>query len=646
MKKAAVFTLMLVAGLAALLPGAARPAPAAGAGDAARYLHRVMDQFHQTVDVYTDSHAAGNHFVMRGLMSSEGDQDAVPAMTEDCKDQPYRGITCIKAQFKAKGAKAIWGGWYFLNGVLEGDEVAPKENWGDYPNAGYDLRGATTLTFWVRGGRGGEKVEFFCFGVGRNAQTGAQEKPYPDKTRKLSTGFLTLSTAWTRYSIDLTGEDKDLSYVLGGFGWVAASADNQHQDIEFYLDDIQFNRSRPGESRFLVSYQTQASAENFDEIMRNTAFTYDNAVALLSFVVLGNGARAQKIADALCYAWRNDRYYRPGGSGPWLRNAYQGGDLVLFPGWIPNGHPGTVRMPGWWDSRAQKWFEDEFQVSAHTGNVAWAMLGLLGYYERFGGAAYLNIVKEMGEWVEQHCRDHNGPGGYTGGYRGWEPDLVKLTYKSTEHNIDLYAAFQRLFLITKESIWETRAQHAADFVHRMWDNSEGKFWTGTREDGVTINTDVIPLDVQTWTNLAFYQEAQARGYHRALDYAELHHRVTDEHGEFIGYDFNTDKDGVWYEGTGQMAAAYAVAGNKTKQAEIIQGLRQAQWPDGSLPAASKDGLTTGFDLTDGSPWLYYRRSHIAAAGWQIFAENCYNPFWQAPKRAPAGNFLLLTEEAP
>jgi len=39
------------------------------------YLARIIDQFHTSSDVYTDSHAAGNHFAARGRMSSPGDKD-------------------------------------------------------------------------------------------------------------------------------------------------------------------------------------------------------------------------------------------------------------------------------------------------------------------------------------------------------------------------------------------------------------------------------------------------------------------------------------------------------------------------------------------------------------------------------------------
>ena len=98
-------------------------------------------------------------------------------MLECVTTEADTGINCIKCEFIVRGDN--WGGWYFMNGVLTGSQSAPIENWGDYPEAGYDLRGATSLTFRAKGARGGERVEFFAFGVGFG-----MGKLYPDSAPK------------------------------------------------------------------------------------------------------------------------------------------------------------------------------------------------------------------------------------------------------------------------------------------------------------------------------------------------------------------------------------------------------------------------------------------------------------------------------
>ncbi|MBC7881307.1 MAG: hypothetical protein H7Y37_08225 [Anaerolineae bacterium] len=360
--------------------------------------------------------------------------------------------------------------------------------------------------------------------------------------------------------------------------------------------------NQPG---FLPSYETRKSGTPFDLVMAGTAFTYDNAVAALALIATGRRQQAQQIVDALVTAQNSDRFWKDGR----LRNAYRSGSKK----------EAQVALPGFWDNKANRWSEDEFQVSTHTGNVAWAMLALLGYYDSYGGQQYLQAAVRLGEWVENNCRDNRGNGGYTGGLSGWEPSPAKLTYKSTEHNLDLYAAFERLALDTGNRVWHERALYALRFLDSMWDPREGKFWTGTALDGIAINRSVIPLDVQAWAPLALGK--RGKPYLRALTYAQSHHRVAN------GFDFNTDRDGIWYEGTAQMAVAYQYTGQPIKARPLLATLAAARNPAGGLPAANRNGLTTGFQLSDGQPWLYFKRLHVGATAWADLAALGRNPFW-------------------
>ncbi len=213
---------------------------------AADYLAWLMDRYHASFDVYSDADAAGNHFVARARMPVNVSDATLPPMQEDCTENPHSGITCIKAFFKGSGRPVPhWGGWYFLNGLLAGAERKPKPNWGVHSKAGVDLRGAVELSFWARGAEGGERIKFICCGVGRDETGNPLAKDQdgnlivqPDSSAALSTGYVTLNQEWTRYTIDLRGVD--LSYVLGGFGWVAKADQNPPHDMTFFLDDITF----------------------------------------------------------------------------------------------------------------------------------------------------------------------------------------------------------------------------------------------------------------------------------------------------------------------------------------------------------------------------------------------------------------------
>jgi hypothetical protein len=158
--------------------------------------------------VYADG-MASSPFAPAGWM---GNQVAIK-LDDKCKLNPHEGDTCIKLQYLAADK---WGGIIWQD---------PPNDWGDKPG-GYNLTGATKLTFWARGEAGGEKVKF-VFGVIKS------EKPHFDT----ASGELevVLTKEWTQYSFDLTG--KNLERIKTGFGW---SLSGQGKPVTFYVDDVKY----------------------------------------------------------------------------------------------------------------------------------------------------------------------------------------------------------------------------------------------------------------------------------------------------------------------------------------------------------------------------------------------------------------------
>lgn len=166
--------------------------------------------------VYKDVGSRNNHFVPSGFMPN----GKCLNFSDRWKEQCQSGHTCIRINYDVECSREDqrWAGIYWLN---------PPNNWGNR-KGGFNLEGATKLTFWARGEDGGEQIEEFTVG----GITG----DYPD-TDKALLGPVILSTQWKKYTIDLRG--KDLSYVSGGFAWSTNEEVNGDRCI-FYLDEIRY----------------------------------------------------------------------------------------------------------------------------------------------------------------------------------------------------------------------------------------------------------------------------------------------------------------------------------------------------------------------------------------------------------------------
>ena len=164
--------------------------------------------------VYKDGGSKVNHYVPSGFT---GDYGAIK-MDEKCKDNPKSGDTCLKFTYTGEPTQSLnWAGVFFQN---------PANNWGTI-DGGYDLTGAKKLTFFARGEKGGEVVEFKFGGISAAFSDSAGG----------GTGQLVLTKEWKQYEIPL--ENEDLPYVLSGFAWVTEQK-NSPGGMAFFLDEIAY----------------------------------------------------------------------------------------------------------------------------------------------------------------------------------------------------------------------------------------------------------------------------------------------------------------------------------------------------------------------------------------------------------------------
>ncbi|MCM8831831.1 MAG: hypothetical protein NC918_06545, partial [Candidatus Omnitrophica bacterium] len=171
--------------------------------------------------VYADAGSLDNHFIPSGWMPNAGAGKDIK-LDLNWKNMPFSGNSCIRVEYRdISGNK--WAGIYWQQ---------PANNWGNVPKAGYNLTGATKLTFWARGEKGGEVINEFKVG-------GISSGEYPDSD-SASIVSVQLTKDWQKYEIDLRG--KDLSYIIGGFCWATNLEMNDPEGIVFYLDEIKFEK--------------------------------------------------------------------------------------------------------------------------------------------------------------------------------------------------------------------------------------------------------------------------------------------------------------------------------------------------------------------------------------------------------------------
>jgi hypothetical protein len=605
------------------MSGCYMPAKSAVSADngskAAEWLATQVDTHSRRLYVYADYSDSRNAFTQRGVMR---DGNVAEPQMDEASSIHYSGITSVKVT--APLASGGWSGYYFGNGILPAGG-APQFNWGDH-DAGMDLRGAEKLVFYARAENGQTaSVNFFVGGNGAG-------KPHPDTGRK-ETGYKTLTQNWQRFEISLSGVN--LSYISGGFGWVTNYDSNPGKsEIIFYMDEIYFEYSSPRPDPVFPASYAPVPLSQDGYFINSVAYSYDIAMTVLALSYAGKSEQASKVADGLVFALYNDRKYSPSERG--VRNGYATGNPESFPGWVSEtGKKPFAKLTGFFDINSQQWWEDYYSDSYSTGNNAWVVIALVEVWKNSGKTEYLEAACTIANYI--HSLKDNTNGGFRGGWEGFDDAQQKAGYVSTEHCIDIYSAFTRLATILdtlknapsaagSAQFYRDDAAHARTFVLRMYDPVQGLFYTGTNPDGA-INKDVYPLDVNTWGLMTFHNDP-------AFDAQKILSTIESRFAVAGGYDFNDDRDGkIWWEGTLQKTVVDKIMGNEDKYLAQLAFVNAAAEADGSITAASGDGLTTGIWLEgtnpDGTPkgneWKYNKRVHTGATAWLALAQLGENP---------------------
>ena len=325
---------------------------------------------------------------------------------------------------------------------------------------------------------------------------------------------------------------------------------------------------------------------------------YDDALVIDAYLAEGtpNGvARAEVIGNGVLYLQAHD----PAHDGR-IMDQYQP---------TPLQHPSDIHVT---------------DPASNTGHVAWAGDALAQLYSATGRRAYLDGAVAMGDWIETHCRDGRGPGGYTGGYTG---SGSKIEWKSTEHNIDVYAFFRLLARETGNPAWSSRSAWARRFILAMWDTGAGRFYVGTSNSGATPETTPAVEDVNSWSYLAL----RDAGYEQSLDWEARHLAVAADGHRGVSI-CTGNRTGVWFEGTAHLADALEFSGEAADQAEAAAYLSDLASAQASGPNADGLGImAASYDaLSDCQGGNVYASLHTGTTAWYILAASRMDPLSGVP----------------
>lgn len=371
-------------------------------------------------------------------------------------------------------------------------------------------------------------------------------------------------------------------------------------------------QTMPGSGPMLLpSYPSvKQDGDAANRALANVAFVYDNALAGIALTACGEPAQARRIADALVFAAAHDPTFKDGR----LRNAYRSGAI----------DGGKVALPGYWQSHGNYWSQDAYQTGTSTGNVAWAALLLLTVYDSTHDHRYLDAASAQLHWIQAHVAGTAPPAGYEGGLFGYDNAQRAQHWKATEHNIDVYAAASWTWRENGDASLAQEARLAGSFVNAMWDDSQHRFLVGTLDDGKTLSRDKSGLDAQVWPLLAFHPHPAA--WNQVWQWVDAQHRSGS------GYGYSRHPDGIWTEGTAQVAAAMQASGKPVPDA-LWQLLAAQRAADGMLYATPQPRIATDFAIGPTSThadFFYYHLPHLGATAWAALAAKGWNPFAGGP----------------
>lgn len=241
------------------------------------------------------------------------------------------------------------------------------------------------------------------------------------------------------------------------------------------------------------------------------------------------------------------------------------------------------------------------------GDNAWLLIAINNYHHLAGNNKYGNLAAALERWIRSLQDPQDG--GLWGGYE----QSGKRIHKVTEGIIDAFNAVKGYDDFHKNILSFLKAGY--------WDPQKKVFiaWKGHKKYQYA-------LDVHSWGYCAFPKMPV-----RILDEAEMY--VTTKKAavngkEITGFCFDTDRDTIWLEGTGEMVVAYRSAGKSTEADFYIAQLEKmiTSSPKDAALAGIPYATNQGTGYGGGGLWEGVDKNlSLASSAWYILGKMRCDP---------------------
>ena len=302
--------------------------------------------------------------------------------------------------------------------------------------------------------------------------------------------------------------------------------------------------------------------DSYQEDGENRSYVYDNALAAMASMAEGNFGLAKEILDTLSKEVNHSSYEVP------------------YESYLYSGTNGAG-----------------YGIS-YAGNSAWMLQALNIYQKLRNDKTYYTVQKKLADFLLS-LQDSSD-----GGIKGSKSD----TWKSTEHNIIAYCAIRNFGRLNNVSSYTTSAEKIKTFL------TGSSIWNGERFNrGKNDSTKVV--DVQASGVLLL-----GSSYSKALTWAEKNLKLSKTYNSqtVAGFDFDSNLDTVWLEGTLQMALSFYKSNNTSNGDTYYNEALKTVQSDGSIILATNKG-------TAGDSWTLQAWRAIAPTSWLIFYNLKFSP---------------------